>query len=71
MNSSNGIIQDHNGYFRHPDGYPLVVIFDSKHGQQKPPDELSWQEPVIGEHTDDLGEGMLISEDSIKVLCTN
>ncbi|RFU29231.1 hypothetical protein B7463_g7088, partial [Scytalidium lignicola] len=51
MNSSLDVIRDQNGYFRHADGYPLVVIFDSKHGKNKRSNEISWQEPVIGLHT--------------------
>lgn len=57
MNRSNGIIRDHDGYFRHPDGYPLVVIFDSKDGEEALPRELSWQEPVIASHTDQPRDG--------------
>jgi hypothetical protein len=57
MNSSLEIIRDQNGYFRHPNGYPLVVIFDSKHGEDKAPDEISWQEPLIGLHTHAPEEG--------------
>jgi len=51
MNSSLEVIRDQNGYFRHPNGCPLVVIFDSKHAEDETPHEISWQEPVIGYHT--------------------
>jgi len=47
MNSSLKITRDENGHFRHPDGYPLVVIFDSKADQQTTSHEISWQDPVV------------------------
>jgi hypothetical protein len=50
MNSSLEIIRDQSGYFHHTNGYPLVVIFDSKNVKDKPPDEISWQKPVVGSH---------------------
>lgn len=42
------VVRDQSGYFRQPNGRPLVVIFDSK---EENPSEISWQEPVIGTHT--------------------
>jgi hypothetical protein len=48
MASSLNITADDNGHFRHPDGCPLVVIFDSKDAK-KLPDALSWQEPLVGD----------------------
>ncbi|KAI9737859.1 MAG: hypothetical protein M1834_009229 [Cirrosporium novae-zelandiae] len=57
MDSSLEIIRDQNGYFHHSNGYPLVVIFDSKHREDKTPDEISWQEPVIGLHTHEPEKG--------------
>jgi hypothetical protein len=51
MNNSHNIIRDQNGYFHHSNGYPLVVIFDSKNGEDKPPPEISWQEPITWSHT--------------------
>ncbi|KAE9377527.1 hypothetical protein N431DRAFT_478767 [Stipitochalara longipes BDJ] len=50
MNSSLKITADENGYFRHPEGHPLVVIFDSKHGDPKRAAQISWQHPIIGVH---------------------
>ena len=61
MNSSLEIIRDQNGYFRHPNGYPLVVIFDSKNNKDKPPDEISWQEPVVGSQLHELKESEIES----------
>jgi hypothetical protein len=61
MNNSHDIIRDQNGYFRHPNGYPLVLIFDSKNGEDKPPSEISWQEPITWSHTQNIDkEGELI-----------
>ncbi|KAH8819441.1 hypothetical protein F5884DRAFT_760528 [Xylogone sp. PMI_703] len=51
MNGTLDVIPDQNGHFRHPDGYPLVVIFDSKLSKEKRPKNISWQEPVIGLHS--------------------
>jgi hypothetical protein len=50
MNNSHDIIRDQNGYFHHSDGYPLVVIFNSKDDEDKPP-PISWQEPITVLHT--------------------
>jgi hypothetical protein len=54
MNNSHDIIRDQNGYFRHLNGHPLVVIFDSKNGEDKPPPEISWQEPITWPHTQNI-----------------
>jgi hypothetical protein len=56
MNTLPDIIRDQNGYFHHRNGVPLVVIFDSKNPQDKPPDEISWQEPVIASGATELKE---------------
>ncbi|TAQ84493.1 hypothetical protein B7494_g7186 [Chlorociboria aeruginascens] len=46
MNSSLEIITDQNGYFRHPDGYPLVVIFDSQHDTPPPNNARTDTQPL-------------------------
>ncbi|KAF4632435.1 hypothetical protein G7Y89_g5703 [Cudoniella acicularis] len=48
MTSSIEVVKDQNGYFRDTRGRPLVVIFN---GKDKNPDEISWQEPIIGPQT--------------------
>jgi hypothetical protein len=58
MNGSLEIIRDENGHFRHPDGYPLVVIFDSKVDEEKTSREISWQDPVIVPHCHEPKEGI-------------
>jgi len=60
MNSSLKITADENGYFRHPEGHPLVVIFDSKHGDPKTAAQVSWQHPVIGIHPHEPDEGKIL-----------
>lgn len=62
-NSLREVVTDENGYFHHPNGYPLVVIFDSKHGKEKKNDKLSWQEPVIGQQIHDPDDGAVISHE--------
>jgi len=56
---SGDIIMDQDGHFRHPNGYPLVVIFDSKNEQEKPRYETCWQEPILGLPTKRPDEGSL------------
>jgi hypothetical protein len=60
MSGSSKVIQDQSGYFHHPNGYPLVVIFDSKRAEAKDPNELSWQEPVIGSNPNVQNEGKMV-----------
>lgn len=57
MSASLEIIRDENGHFRHPNGYPLVVIFDSKIDEEKTPHEISWQDPVIVPRSYESKEG--------------
>lgn len=66
MSNSLEITRDQNGYFRHRDGYPLVVIFDSKDAEDKTPNAISWQEPVIGTHTHKPKDS--VSEPCIRIL---
>jgi hypothetical protein len=59
MTSSNEVTTDENGYFYHQQGYPLVVIFDSKDVKNLSTSELSWQDPVIACQMPQLSEGKI------------
>lgn len=48
MNGSFEIITEPNGFIHHSSGCPVVIIFDSTKAEEKPPGEITWQEPVIG-----------------------